>query len=174
MQDDEHTQDFDERPSKSARKRDAAAAQDLGTRLIELKESDLAALGLPERLLDAILLAKRITARGGLARQRQYIGKLMRDVDSAPLEAALDARSRGAQFEAEWHKRTEAWRARLLTEGPAALDALLEWCPGADRKALQALIEKATGARVDSGSREAASRELFRSLRTLFEASIPR
>jgi len=174
MQDDENTQDFDERPSKSARKRDAAAAQDLGTRLIALKESDLVALGLPEQLLDAILLAKRITARGGLARQRQYIGKLMREVDPTPLEAALDARSRGAQFDAERHKRTEAWRARLLAEGSAALDELLKWCPEADRKALQALIDKATGARIDSGSREAASRELFRSLRTLFEASIPR
>jgi ribosome-associated protein len=174
MQDDEDTQDFDERPSKSARKREAAAAQDLGTRLIALKESDLVALELPERLLDAILLAKRITARGGLARQRQYIGKLMRDIDPGPLEAALDAGSRGAKIDAERHKRTEAWRARLLTDGPKALDELLAARPDADRKALQALIDKATGARVDSGSREAASRELFRSLRTLFEASIPR
>ncbi len=44
------------------RKREAAAAQDLGTRLIALKESELAALDLPETLYDAILLAKRITA----------------------------------------------------------------------------------------------------------------
>jgi len=174
MQDDEDTQDFDERPSKSARKRDAAAAQDLGTRLIALKESDLSALNLPERLFDAIMLAKRITARGGLARQRQYIGKLMRDIDPVPLEAALDASSRGARIDAERHKRTETWRARLLAEGPNALDELLQWCPTADRRSLQVLIDKATGTRVDSGTREAASRELFRSLRTLFEASIPR
>jgi ribosome-associated protein len=172
MQDDEEMPVFD-RPSKSARKREASAAQDLGTRLIALKESDLQALDLPERLLDAILLARRITARGGLARQRQYIGKLMRDVDPVPIETALNARSRGAQVDAERHKRIEAWRERLLTEGPAALDELLKWCPGADRKALRALIDKATGTRIDSGSREAASRELFRSLRTLFEASIP-
>jgi ribosome-associated protein len=174
MQDDEDTQDFDERPSKSARKREAAAAQDLGTRLIALKESDLAALNLPERLFDALMLAKRITARGGLARQRQYIGKLMRDIDPVPLEAALDANSHGAKIDAERHKRTETWRARLLTEGPGALDELIKWQPGADRRALQALVDKATGGRVDSATREAASRELFRSLRTLFEASIPR
>ena len=70
MQDDEESQEFGERPSKSARKREADAAQGLGTRLIALKESELAALGLPEKLFDAIMLAKRITARGGLARQR--------------------------------------------------------------------------------------------------------
>ncbi len=157
-------------PSKSMRKRDAAAAQDLGTRLIALKETELVALNLPETLHDAILLAKRITSRGGLARQRQYIGKLMRDIDPAPIEAALNVESRASAQDAEKHKRIEAWRARLLTEGPAALDDLLKWCPGADRKALQVLITKATSERVDSGSREGASRELFRSIRALFDS----
>ena len=170
MQEDEEPQDFYDRPSKSARKREASAAQDLGTRLIALKESELAELHLPERLLDAILLAKRITARGGLARQRQYIGKLMRGVDTAPIEASLNAQSRDDRVDAERHKRIEAWRTRLLTEGPDALDDLLKWNPDADRKALKVLIDKATGTRVDSGSKEAASRELFRSLRTLFDS----
>jgi ribosome-associated protein len=173
MQKDEDMQDFAERPSKSARKREATAAQDLGERLIALKESDLLALHLPERLHDAIMLAKRITSRGGLARQRQYIGKLMRDLDAAPIEAALGARARGAALDAEKHKRIETWRARLLKEGPVALDELMKWCPAADRKSLQALITKATSERVDSGSREAASRELFRTIRGLFD-SIPR
>ena len=173
MQEDEDSGEFDryDRPSKSQRKRDADAAQALGTRLIELKETELRALDLPETLLDAIILAKRITSRGGLARQRQYIGKLMRDMDLAPIEAALGQKSRDDAFEGEKHKRLEAWRVRLLTEGPAALDDLLKWCPGADRKALQALVNKATSTRVDSGSRDAASRELFRTLRGLFAAS---
>lgn len=171
MQEDEDSREFEGRPSKSARKREAAAAQDLGERLIALKESELLALALPERLHDAILLAKRITARGGLARQRQYIGKLMRDLDTAPIEAALGAKSRATALDAEKHKRVEAWRTRLLTEGPGALDELAKWCPQADRKSLQALIAKATGARIDPGSREGAARELFRALRTLFEAS---
>jgi ribosome-associated protein len=157
-------------PSKSMRKRDAAAAQDLGTRLIALRESELAALDLPETLLDAILLAKRITSRGGLARQRQYIGKLMRDIDPAPIQAALDAESRLSAMDAEKHKRVETWRTRLLTEGPTALDELLEWRPAADRKILQTLITKATNGRVDPASRETASRELFRTVRGLFDS----
>ena len=171
MQEDDETQEFEGRPSKSARKREASAVQDLGERLIALKESELVALALPEKLLDAIMLAKRITSRGGLARQRQYIGKLMRDVDAAPIEAALSASSRIASADAENHKRIEVWRARLLKEGPVALDELMRWCPGADRKSLQALVQKATSERVDPGSREAAARELFRTVRSLFEAS---
>ncbi len=170
MHDEDETEEI-RGPSKSARKREATAAQDLGTRLIALKETELAALNLPEALLDAILLAKRITSRGGLARQRQYIGKLMREIDPVPIEAALGAESRVSALDAEKHKRIEAWRARLLSEGPKALDELIEWRPVADRKALQALIAKASNSRVDPGSREGASRELFRSIRSLFEAS---
>jgi ribosome-associated protein len=172
MQEDDDSGEFG-RPSKSARKREADAAQALGTRLTSLKESELQALDLPEKLVEAIQLARRITSRGGLARQRQYIGKLMRDIDPAPIEKALGQKSRESALDAEKHKRIETWRARLLSEGPVALDELVKWCPGADRKALQALIAKATGTRVDSGSREAASRELFRSLRGLFD-TIPR
>ena len=47
MQDDEESPEFAQRPSKSARKREAAAAQDLGERLISLKESELVAVALP-------------------------------------------------------------------------------------------------------------------------------
>lgn len=83
-------QALDERPSKSSRKRAAHAAQALGERLIQLKESEWAKLPLPETLLDALRTAKRIKARGGLARQKQYIGKLMRDLDTAAIEAALE------------------------------------------------------------------------------------
>jgi ribosome-associated protein len=81
---------LDDRPSKSSRKRAAHAAQALGERLIALKEADLARLPLPENLLDAVREARRIKARGGLSRQKQYIGKLMRDLDTAAIEDALE------------------------------------------------------------------------------------
>jgi 5-(carboxyamino)imidazole ribonucleotide mutase len=80
------------RPSKSARKRDAHAAQRLGEQLIELKDAELDALDLPEPLADAIREARGIRSRGAGARQRQYIGRLMRDIDVDALRAALDAR----------------------------------------------------------------------------------
>src|ERR671934_2460637 len=102
MTDDE---DFQDRPSKSERKRAAHAAQDLGEALIGLRDSELEALNLPERLLDAIRDARRTPSRGGGARQRQYIGKLMRDIDLEPIRAALAARSERSAREAEIFKR---------------------------------------------------------------------
>lgn len=79
------------RPSKSARKRDALAAQRLGEELVELKDRELDRLELPERLADAIRDARDIRSRGAAARQRQYIGRLMRDVDVEKLRGILDA-----------------------------------------------------------------------------------
>jgi len=77
-------------PSKSARKREAHALQKLGERLVKMRPVDMATLPLPEPLVEAITEARRLRSRGALGRQHQYIGKLMRDVDSAALEAALD------------------------------------------------------------------------------------
>ena len=87
--DDEDPRDLP--PSKSARKREAHALQKLGERLVELRLADLDRLPLPENLRDAIDEARRLKGHGALARQRQYIGKLMREIDVEPILAALDA-----------------------------------------------------------------------------------
>src|SRR5690348_10392986 len=113
--DDTVDEESDDRPSKSARKRAAHDAQHLGETLIRLRDAELDALNLPETLADAIRAARTITSRGGAARQRQYIGKLMREVDLEPIRAALSARSELSAVEAERFKRVEQWRERLIT-----------------------------------------------------------
>ncbi len=55
----------------------------------------LAELALPEELREAILEAQRLRSRAALARQRQYIGRLMRQIDAAPIEQALNAKLGG-------------------------------------------------------------------------------
>lgn len=77
------------KPSKSARKREYLALQQLGEELLSLKEPDLLGMQLDEELLDAVLEARRIKAHGALRRQKQYIGKLMRNIDPEPIRAAL-------------------------------------------------------------------------------------
>ena len=93
-------------PSKSERKRQMHALQAMGERLVALPQSDLNLITISdERLSDAIALARRITARSGLKRQLQYIGKLMRSVDATEIEeglAYLDHRN--ASSAAEFHR----------------------------------------------------------------------
>jgi len=158
-----------DKPSKSSRKRDAHALQDLGEELIELRDSELVALDLPEILVDAIREARRTPSRGGGARQRQYIGKLMRDIDPEPIRAALAARTGRSAVEAERFKRVEAWRERLVLEGVAALEELERWRPGLERDEWLRLISAAQSER-ERGGKGTAGRELFRALRGLFEA----
>jgi ribosome-associated protein len=162
-------EDLEQRPSKSERKRAAHAAQDLGETLISLRDSELETLDLPERLIDAIREARRIPSRGGGARQRQYIGKLMRDIDLEPIRAALIAHSEQSAREAELFKRLEAWRERLIADGAPALEELERWRPGLNRTEWQRRISAAQAERARSGP-GMAGRELFRALRKLFES----
>jgi ribosome-associated protein len=159
----------DDEPSKSARKRAAHAAQDLGEQLIRLRDSDLDALNLPERVVDAIREARRITGRGGAARQRQYIGKLMREVDLAPIREFFASRSQLDARETERFKRVEAWRERLITEGAPALEELGRWRSGIDRDEWSRRVNAAREERSRTGVTGPAGRELFRALRALFD-----
>jgi ribosome-associated protein len=79
------------RPSRSSRKREALALQRLGVALTRLTTTQLAKLTLPEELLEAVMEARRLRSRAALARQRQYIGRIMRQTDAAPIEQALQA-----------------------------------------------------------------------------------
>jgi hypothetical protein len=87
-----------ERPSRSARKRHAEALQKLGVGLSRMRPAKLRELQqhlqLPEALFEAILELHRLRSGPAMARQRQYIGRLMRDVDPVPIERALTEFSR--------------------------------------------------------------------------------
>ena len=84
--DDDTDNDTEERPpSKTRRKKDSHALQDLGEALVALKPTQLARIELPERLADAIAQARRISGFEARRRQMQYIGKIMRDVRSCCL-----------------------------------------------------------------------------------------
>jgi ribosome-associated protein len=91
-------------PSKSSRKRAALSMQKLGQHLVEMREQERSGLPLSESLREAIAEARRLTSRGALARQFQYIGKLMRNEDVPAIEAALDAQIEAQKARARLRK----------------------------------------------------------------------
>lgn len=157
-----------ERESKSARKRAAHAAQELGEELLRLGDAQLAAFGLPDELLEAVRAARRIRSRAALARQRQYIGRLMRSLDLGPVRAALAADSARAAREGERFKRIEHWRERLIAEGEPALAELARLSPDIDRAAWAERVRAARSERARGAGGGGAARELFRALRAVF------
>jgi ribosome-associated protein len=87
---DEKQEGTEESPyvSRSERKRRAEALQRLGVWLTTLRAGQLQTLQLPTELLDAVIEAKQLRSRAALARQRQYIGRLMRELDPEVLARA--------------------------------------------------------------------------------------
>ena len=158
---------MEERPSKSERKRRSDDLQSLGEALIDLPDSEFNALPLPEQLREAVQLARKITAHGGLYRQKQYIGKLMRKIDAEPIRATIEAKHERERVEALRFRRIEQWRDRLLQEGQSAIERLAAEVPGIDVASVTDLIARAR-AEQPTGDSTAASRALFRVLREAF------
>jgi ribosome-associated protein len=157
--------DAPERPSKSQKKRDMHALQDMGTALVELSAERLARIEMPDALREALREAQRLTRHEARRRQMQYIGRLMRDVDPAPLREALDAVNSVSAIETARQHRLERLRERLL-EDEAVLTEIGAAHPGADLARLRQLRRGALH------EREAAKppknfRELFRLLREI-------
>lgn len=113
----------DSKPSKSARKRAQLELQELGERLIPLSDAELGAFKLDERIVEAVRTARSIRSHGALRRQKQLIGKLMRDLDPAPLRAGLAALRADDLATKRVFATAERWRDRLLREGVPALSA---------------------------------------------------
>ncbi len=153
------------RPSKSQRKRDMHALQEMGAALVELSPERLARIDMPDGLRDALREAQRLTRHEARRRQMQYIGRLMRDVDPAPIRAALDALNGVSAIEAARQHRLERLRERLL-EDEAVLTEIGAAHPGADLTRLRQLRRGALSER-EAGKPPKNYRELFRALREL-------
>ena len=147
--------------SRTKRKHDDQALQDLGEELVAVGEEKLAELDLPARLLDAVLGAKRISKFGALRRQMQYIGRLMREEgDAGAIRSQIDAWKGSSVTEIARLHSIERWRTRLI-EDEMALGALLDQFPHADAQRLRALLRNV--------KREAEAKKPPRSFRALFQ-----
>jgi len=155
-------------PTKGDLKRQAQDLQALGEQLIEAPEELVATLDLPEKLRDAIDLARRITSHGALVRQKLFVGKLMRRVDPDPIRAALAAVGESARLASMRFKRAERWRDRLVLEGQAAIVEFIAEFPEADRAALSRLIA-AVVSEQSAAHATGAGRALFRWVRAALD-----
>ena len=109
------------KPSKSERKRQTLALQELGEKLIALSDGDLRDLGLDEKLEKAVRDAGAISSRGALRRQKQLIGKIMRGVDPEPIREAIARLSADDLRAKRLFARAERWRDKLVRDDGASL-----------------------------------------------------
>ena len=167
----------DERPSRSARRREALDVLTFAKQLSEMPPARLDKLGLPDDVREELAEAQRTPSHIAHKRQLAHLAKLMRRHDDEAFAAAralLDSdRSATARDAAELH-RIEAVRENLLSEpvGDAALTSFITEHPDADRQHMRALIRQARSERKTSKPPR-AQRELFRLLRNLDASKTP-
>ncbi|MCD7983953.1 MAG: DUF615 domain-containing protein, partial [Desulfovibrio sp.] len=107
-------------PSRSAKKRQSLALQNLGEELTRLAPAELRDFDLPPDLLEALALYARIRDHEGRRRQMQYIGRLMRETDAERLRAALAARREAASADPARLQRGGQWRGPRRAAAAAA------------------------------------------------------
>ena len=131
--------------SRTDLKRESTELQKLGEDLLTLRAELLKRLELPDKLLEAIAEYKRITNFEGRRRLLQFVGKRMRQLEPATLDAIrvalVEQHTPSAQETLTLHA-AEQWRDRLIADD----DALGQWvniCPGTDVQQMRALIRQA-------------------------------
>lgn len=131
--------------SRTDLKRESDELQDLGKELLTLRADLFNRLGLPDKLVEAVLEARRITNFEGKRRQMQFVGKLMRKLDPDMVQAVRDAlteqRSGSAREKLALHQ-AEQWRDRLIAQDGAQAE-WIDLYPATDIQQLRALIRQA-------------------------------
>jgi len=161
--------EFD-KPSKTQRKQVMADLQALGERMVELNEGQIATIVMPDFLREAVLEARAIKSHEGRRRQMQYIGKLMRDVDPAPIREKISQWDGQSASNVAHEHAIVRWRERLLSEENAITEFARAY-PGADIQQLRALVRNANAERT-AGKPPKSFRELFKRVREIMDDAV--
>ena len=158
--------------SKTQLKAEADEQQALGVRLTELPKDKLLKLDLPDAVLTAVLDSKKITANGAMRRHKQYLGRLMRETDNAPILEQL-ARWEGKHTaENAYFHGLERWRDRMI-EDANVLNEFIAQNPQTAPLAIQQLRTLIRNAQKELAANKPpkSSRELFKLLREVTQLS---
>ena len=135
--------------SRTDRKKDSDDRQDLGVELLTLRSELIERLNtqghMTDQLREALVEARRITNFEGKRRQMQYVGKLMRKLSEASVEAikdALNEQRMGSTKDTLALHLAESWRDRLMADD-AALQEWMNEYPSTDSQQLRALVRQA-------------------------------
>lgn len=172
MNNDQYDHDDDEDIefiSKTKRKQECHDIQDMGSAIIGLSQQDLEKMQLPEDLQQAVEDARRMPQRGGaLKRQKQFIGKLMRGMDTEEIARQLEQIQHAHDLNNAQFKRMEKWRDDILATGDDAINDFVNEYPMADRQNLRQLYRNAQRER-QQNKPPAAARQLFKYIREIVE-----
>ncbi len=150
--------------SKSQIKREMNALQDLGKKLLDLKDAQLKKMPISDEMMKAVLESRNITQREATRRHLQYIGKLMRDEDGDAIQYALDEFDSSSQRFTQALHELEVWRSKLIDDPNGAVTDYIEHYPKTEVQHLRQLVRNAVKDKTN-GKNTGASKKLFQYLR---------
>ncbi len=154
--------------SRTHRKNEMLALQDLGKTLTKLTATQLDKIPISEDMKAIIRTYNTLKTNESKRRHMQYIGKKMRTVDAEAVKKAVENVQRDNAVQVEKFHDVEAWREQLILEGDVGLQKLLELYPNLDRQQARQLIRKAQHDRKQE-KKTGGELELFRFLRELMK-----
>jgi ribosome-associated protein len=113
----------------------------VGAELVALSPEQLARIEMPESLRDAVEEARRFTRHEARRRQLQYIGRIMRDIDAAPVAEQLAALKAPSKRQTALFHVAERWRDELLSDGEA-LERFVKEFPEADPHRIRSMVDE--------------------------------
>ena len=158
-------EDFEDYKSKTQIKKEMLGLVNLGEQVVELGPASLKRIPLDEELSEAIDIARSMNRKKpSYKRQLQFIGKLLRSRETAPISEALE-NLQGQQYKAKAHfHKLENKRDKLVDLGDEALQSLVEEHPHLDRQRLRQWIRQASKEKQQNKPPK-ASREIFQYLK---------
>lgn len=166
----EEVDEFDELPSKTAIKKVMHDLQALGEKLLELKPKQLKEMPIDDALRNAIDEAANIKNRNAMKRHKQFIGKLMRDIDPEPIIAQFEVFESAHQMMNKTFHHLEDLRDELIAGGNDIIGKVISEYPTVDKQKLRQLVKNAKKERernlanvTDTSNKQ--GRSLFRFLR---------
>jgi ribosome-associated protein len=154
--------------SKTQVKREMHALQDLGEKLVEMNEKQLAGIPVDETMLDAIHLARKLPRKEARRRQLQFIGKLMREGNHEEIQAAVDKLQNRSDQHIHRQHQVERYRDLLIEGNKETFQTLVSSCPGIDVQHLRHLIRSAQK-ELEDNKPPASARKLFAFIRDQLE-----
>ena len=142
--------------SRSQRRRDYLAVQELGESLVRLSPGHFARMPLEEALRVAVVEARRLEG-SAYRRHLRHIARLLAHGDPEAIRTAMEYVSDSGPAAGARRRRQEARRDRLLAGGDEAIQELIEEHPGAERQRLRRMVRGAHAERDagEEGGREA-------------------
>jgi len=157
--------------SKTRRKQDMQALQEVGLTLMSLKPEQRARLPLTDSLNQALDEARRITNVDARRRHALFVGRLIHDADSDAIVSAVEALQNPLRQQRLQHWTEQVAACGAAKDAEAVLQQILDEYPQGDRQALRNQARNLVKTRpADPDTADADQRARFKRERKRFQS----